>query len=120
MNTKMHGIIPVKENTSKILLISKANKTGKLIVKTKCNMCHKHIEKAALAVDGVINARWGNKTGLLILKYKAEETNINSIEQAIADAGHNTPNYKAKMEFYTDMPRCCKYREELDDSGVPK
>ena len=118
MNTKMHGTTPAGNRESKIVLFSKANEIRKLKVKQSCNTCYKHIEKAALSVDGVLNARWGKKSGMLILKYKAGKTNLNTIERAIADAGHDTPNYKGKVEFYTDMPRCCRYREELVDPGA--
>lgn len=118
MNTKMHKIIPATEQNSKVVLFSKSNKIRKIKVNEKCDMCRKHIEKAVLSVHGVLNARWGIKSGKLILKYKDGKTNLNAIERVIADAGHDTPNYKGKMEFYTDMPQCCKYREELVNSGA--
>ena len=41
-----------------------------------------------------------------------DSTDTDKIEVAIAEAGHDTPNYKASDEVYNALPEGCKYREQ--------
>lgn len=112
MKTKMSFGNWKPEQESKIILFSSAQKTKKIEVKQLCGFCGKHIEKVAQSVNGVNLARWGNKSQMLIVKYDSRKTSLDDIELAIAKAGHDTPNHKRKVKFYTDMPECCKFRNE--------
>lgn len=80
-------------------------------VSGNCDMCKKTIEKAALSVKGVSTATWDKKTKIIKLFFDNTEANIQSIEQAIAKAGYDTPNFKADNETYNNLPECCWYRK---------
>lgn len=91
------------------------SKTEKVEVKGNCGMCEKRIEKAALSVDGVSKAHWDKKTKELKVTYDDAKTDINAIQLAIAEVGHDTEKHKAKDEVYENLHSCCKY--ERDDQS---
>ena len=76
-----------------------------------CGMCKTRIEKAANAVPGVTSAKWNVKTKELILIFDDQKTDEKKVQKAIADVGHDTPNYKATDEVYNNLHSCCKYRK---------
>jgi periplasmic mercuric ion binding protein len=84
-------------------------KTEKFKVKGNCGMCEKRIEKAANSVEGVQTADWNKESKLIEVKFDDAKTSIDKIEMAIAKAGHDTPNRKAKDEVYDKLHSCCKY-----------
>lgn len=84
-------------------------KTEKFKVKGNCGMCEKRIEKAAHSVEGVHSAEWDKNTKMIEVKFDDAQASKGQIEKAIAKAGHDTPNYKAKDEVYEKLPACCKY-----------
>jgi len=77
-------------------------------VSGKCEMCEARIEKAALGVKGVKTAEWDKTTKLLKVSFDGN-TSKKDIEKAIADVGHDTPDFKAKDAVYNALPGCCKY-----------
>jgi Cu(I)/Ag(I) efflux system membrane fusion protein len=78
-------------------------------VSGNCEMCKERIENAAKAVDGVFSAEWKADEGMLKVAFDGAKTGKSGIQQAIADAGHDTEGYKAKAEIYNQLPECCKY-----------
>jgi len=84
-------------------------KTETVKVYGNCGMCKTRIEKAAKAVDGVKKAEWDKEKKELTVTFDSETTNLESIEKAVADVGHDTANVKAKDETYNDLHSCCKY-----------
>lgn len=84
-------------------------KTEKFEVKGNCGMCEARIEKAAKSVAGVVAADWDQKTRILSVSFDESATTVLKIQQVIAEAGHDTPKYKAKDEVYNKLPGCCKY-----------
>lgn len=82
-----------------------------------CMMCKSRIEKACLATKGVKSANWDVKTHELKLFFDARKTNMDSIKQNIAKAGHDTKDLKATDEAYNSIHPCCKYRDNavVDD-----
>ena len=84
-------------------------KTETVKVYGNCGMCKTRIEKAAKAVDGVKKAEWDKEKKELTVTFDSEATNIDAIEKAVADVGHDTANAKAKDEVYNDLHSCCKY-----------
>lgn len=74
----------------------------------ECGMCKKKIEKAAKA-GGATYALWNTESKMLTVKYENSSTNKAKIEQAIADAGYDTPDVKATEEAYKKLDECCQY-----------
>ena len=71
------------------------NRTEKINVNGKCEMCEKRIEMAALSVDGVSKADWSKDTKILEVTFDETKTTSDKIEVAIAKVGHDTPHHKA-------------------------
>lgn len=90
------------ENTS-------TNAMGEIQLQLTCNACSKHIIKIVSDNEGVTDVRWDSTSEKLKLSYDLQKTNLDKIEQSIADAGHSTLNYPAKKGFYKEMPDCCKH-----------
>jgi Cu(I)/Ag(I) efflux system membrane fusion protein len=89
---------------------AKIQKT-EFLVSGLCEMCKDRIETAAKLVKGVITAIWDMETKQLKVEYNGMETGIESIQKAIAKAGHDTGSFKADDAVYSSLPDCCKYRE---------
>lgn len=89
------------------------NKTETFIVKGgDCDECKVYIEESALSVTGVSIADWNRETKELQVVFDDSQTNVDAIQQVIADNGNDTPNHKAQNEAYNKIPECCKYRHE--------
>ena len=84
-------------------------KTETIKVSGKCESCKARIEKAA-KVDGVTKADWNTKTKMLTLAYNPSKVRSIDIQKRIADAGHDTPLFRAEAKTYNALPSCCKYR----------
>jgi len=84
-------------------------KTEKFEVKGNCGMCEKRIEKAAKAVDGVTAADWDKETKIIEISFDESKTSVDKVQEAIAEAGHDTPKHKAEDDVYNALPACCKY-----------
>jgi copper chaperone CopZ len=83
--------------------------SAEFAVEGVCGMCKSRIENAAL-IKGVKMANWNQETGKIALIYKPSKVDLNTIHQALADAGHDTDKIKATDEAYKNMPGCCDYR----------
>lgn len=79
-------------------------------VSGECGMCKKKIEKAAKDA-GATYAVWNKDTKVLDIKYSSQ-TNSAKIQQKIADAGYDTPKFKATDEAYNKLEECCQYERE--------
>lgn len=77
-----------------------------------CGMCKQRIEKAA-KIKGVSEASWDVASHKATVKFDSKTTNAQAIKQAIADAGHDTDEIKAKDEVYEKLHECCLY-DRLD------
>ncbi|HZH69985.1 MAG TPA: heavy-metal-associated domain-containing protein [Flavobacteriaceae bacterium] len=77
-----------------------------------CGMCKERIEKAAIKTKGVKTATWNIGTHQLSLIFDENKTTLQTIEENVAAAGHDTDNVKAPKEAYEDLHHCCKYRDE--------
>lgn len=83
-------------------------KTEKFNVSGECGSCKKKIEKAAKSA-GATYAVWNVDSKELTVKYSSTASNKAKIEQAIAGAGYDTPDYKATEEAYNKLDACCQY-----------
>lgn len=90
------------------------NKNAKASIEVDgvCLMCKERIEKAAIKAKGVKSAIWNVKTHELKLIYDARKTNLKTIQQSIADVGHDTKEIKATDEAYNSVHPCCLYRDK--------
>jgi len=77
-----------------------------------CGMCKERIEKAAIKTKGVKTANWSVATHELSLIFDENKTSLQTIEENIAAAGHDTENVTAPEEAYENLHHCCKYRDE--------
>ena len=85
-----------------------------------CMMCKFRIEKAALKTKGVKSASWNMENHQLSLIYNEEKTNLETIQQNVANVGHDTMEIKATDEAYNSVDACCKYRDpKVIDSHNP-
>ncbi len=73
-----------------------------------CGMCESRITQAALG-KGVKSAVWDKNTKQLQIIYDADKTSMEEIEKRIAEAGHDTPNFRADDETYERLHGCCMY-----------
>lgn len=85
--------------------------TETLKVSGECGTCKKKIEKAAKDA-GAIYAAWSTDTKILTVKYNSQSTNSAKIQQKIADAGYDTPKFRATDEAYNKLDQCCQYDRE--------
>ena len=76
-------------------------------VSGECGLCKKKIEKAAKEA-GATYALWSPQTKLLTVSY-ASTTGVSVIQQRIAEAGYDTPGYKATDDAYNALDACCQY-----------
>ncbi|MFE7088474.1 heavy-metal-associated domain-containing protein [Sphingobacterium spiritivorum] len=90
------------------------SKTEKIKVLGNCGMCKKRIE-ASLKDEAITNADWDKNSKILTVTYNSNKINSQTIQQKIANAGHDTPQVKAKNEIYDKLPGCCQY----DRTGKP-
>ena len=86
-------------------------RTDTIHVDGNCNMCKDRIENAAL-IKGVKKVTWDKYKDQLVVIYDSSKTDLNKIQKAIAEAGHDTEKYKASDKTYNSLPKCCAYREE--------
>ena len=93
-------------------------KTVQIRVKMVCKGCGKYIEKIILEIEGTFFAHADHKNGLVEISYNPGKTNLSEIEKAISEGGYDTLNHKRTIEFYTDKPKCCEYREELANDDI--
>jgi hypothetical protein len=83
-------------------------KSEKFKVAGECGTCKKKIEKAAKAA-GATYAVWNVDSKQLAVKYNSTSSNTAKIQQAIANAGYDTPSFKATDESYSKLDECCQY-----------
>ncbi|OYQ36905.1 metal transporter [Flavobacterium cyanobacteriorum] len=92
----------------------KKNKNAKheIEVYGNCDMCKKRIEKAAYGVSGVKSAIWHQEHKDLHLILDENKCTVDDVKQAVAKAGHDTKDVKAKDEDYAKLHSCCQYTRE--------
>jgi hypothetical protein len=82
-------------------------RTESFMVAGECGTCKKKIEKAAKD-GGATYAAWDMHSKILKVNYNAG-TEVSSIQQRIADAGYDTPKFKATDAAYNSLDKCCQY-----------
>jgi Cu(I)/Ag(I) efflux system membrane fusion protein len=80
-------------------------------VSGNCEMCKDRIERTALAVNGVSGAVWDVNKKVVSIDLDSKKTNLETVQKAIAGAGHDTELFKAGDDVYNALPACCLYRK---------
>ncbi len=80
-------------------------------VSGNCEMCQDRIETVAKSVSGVGSADWSSETKMLHIQFDNTKINLDAIQKAIAQVGHDTEKYKATDAVYKALPECCLYRK---------
>jgi len=90
------------------------NKNAKatLDVDGVCMMCKQRIELASVKTKGVKSAVWNVDTHELRIIYDENKTDLATINQNIANVGHDTKEVKATEEAYNSLNPCCLYRDD--------
>ncbi len=112
MKSKIFGMIPKDMGDLPTNKFS-GLRTGVIQVRQRCNSCNKYIVKTALSVVGVKKAEWNNDSNVLLVEFDAQKTNLNTVELEIVEAGYETPNHRGNIKYYSQIPNCCQYVEEL-------
>ena len=84
---------------------------AEFMVEGKCEMCKERIETTAMSVKGVESATWDIDNKMLHLAYDKSHTSLETVQKAIAQAGHDNSKYRAPDEVYNNLPECCLYRD---------
>lgn len=84
------------------------SKTEKIKVSGNCGTCKKKIE-TALKVSGITTADWNKTTKILTVSYDSTKVNNEQIQQKVANAGYDTPKFKAPLAAYEKLDDCCQY-----------
>lgn len=100
-------------------VFAQQSKTDSIKVSGNCGMCKKRIE-TALKVPGVNSANWDVKTKMLTVDYNEASLSLNDLQKKIADAGHDTPKFKANDEAYAKLQSCCQYDRKDSSDKQPK
>jgi len=77
-----------------------------------CFESKKQIESAALDVIGVSMANWNSEKQELRIIFDESKTKVENIKKAVAKAGFDTDDFKAKDEVFNKLPDCCKYERD--------
>ncbi|MBA4406226.1 ATPase [bacterium] len=75
-----------------------------------CGMCKSRIEKV-FKIKEVKLAKWNKETKMLKVAFLSSKITIDSLQQRIAAAGHDTEKFKAPDDVYANLPECCLYRD---------
>jgi periplasmic mercuric ion binding protein len=85
-------------------------RTESFNVSGECGTCKKKIESSARAA-GATYAFWDQHTKILKVSYNAG-TDVSAIQKSIADAGYDTPKFRAPDEAYNSLDKCCQYERQ--------
>jgi len=96
---------------SSVAAYAQKTRTESFTVAGECGTCKKKIEKAARDA-GATYAAWDMHSKILKLSYNAG-TEVSTIQQRIADAGYDTPKFKATDAAYNSLDKCCQYDRQI-------
>lgn len=73
-----------------------------------CSKCANTIQKAVYHVDGVKDVDIDVDKKMAAITYVPYQTNIETIERAINEAGYDANNTKRDSSAYEGLEKCCK------------
>src|SRR5690606_34269051 len=90
-------------------------KTENLQVKGNCGMCKERIESAVRELPSA-NGSWDLNSQILTVQFDESKTNLDEIAKNIAKVGHDNELYSAEKSVYENLPGCCLYTRDLQES----
>lgn len=108
METRILSLVIIL-GMSTFALLGQSVKTETFEVAGNCGMCKTRIDKAAKSEDGVVSADWDKETKMIEVTFNPEKADLQKIDRAIAQVGHDTKTHRAENEVYDQLPGCCKY-----------
>ena len=117
MKNNLFCLIIVLVTTSGISVHAE-NRTEKINVNGKCEMCKTRIESAVKSLNGINSAMWDKETKKLEVMYENHITTSQRIQTSIAMAGHDTEMFRANDKKYAELPGCCKYHRNENRKKV--
>lgn len=76
-----------------------------------CGMCKQTIEKS-LKMDGVQKADWNIDAKIMTVSYDTSKISLQTIQQAIVDAGYDNVSAKGNDAAYAKLHECCQYERK--------
>jgi copper chaperone CopZ len=73
-----------------------------------CETCAKNVKDAVFAVEGVKSVDVDMKKKIVIVQYVPAQTNLQTLERAITDAGYDANDKKRDQAAYDKLDACCK------------
>jgi copper chaperone CopZ len=73
-----------------------------------CGSCQKNVEKALYAVEGVKSVNVDLKAKMVEVKFVPAQTNLQTLERAVTDAGYDANDKKRDAAAYDKLDACCK------------
>ncbi len=73
-----------------------------------CKSCVKTVSTAIYRVEGVKEVNIDLKAKTAEVKFVPVQTNLETIEQAITEAGYNANDKKRNSDAYDKLDACCK------------
>jgi mercuric ion binding protein len=84
-------------------------KTEVIAAKTMvCGMCEKNVKKAVYQVEGVKAVDVDLKAKTVTVQYLPAQTNLQTLERAITDAGYDANDKRRDPAGYEKLDACCK------------
>jgi copper chaperone CopZ len=74
-----------------------------------CGSCEKIVKKALYASDAVQDVKVDLDKKIIEVRYRPQQTNVETLEQLIADAGYDANDRKRDPTAYENLPECCKF-----------
>ena len=84
---------------------------SKFTVWGNCGMCKQTIEKS-LKKEGIQKADWDIDAKIMTITYDTSKVSLQTIQQAIADAGYDNVNVKGNDAAYAKLHECCQYERK--------
>lgn len=104
------GTIVKNEHKEEVVAVDyEADAELQLTVHGTCDMCKKRIEKAALSLYGVSEAKWNKKSKVLSINYLSNELTEKDIHLQMVKTGHDTDKAISNENVYDNLPPCCQY-----------
>ena len=73
-----------------------------------CEMCVKTIKTALYKIDGVKDVEVDLEKKVTTVKFIPLQTNLETIERAITEAGYDANDRKRDPDAYSKLSECCK------------
>ncbi len=96
-----------------VLLVGCMNQQGLETATVKatsmvCETCAKNVKDAVFAVEGVKSVDVDMKEKVVTVKYVPSQTNLETLERAVTDAGYDANDKKRDQAAYDKLDACCK------------